>query len=85
MTRASIRLGGGGEEVHMYKSVHRHSRKLNLPLSNINENMKLKIKKNMQRRMRDWSLEYASEGDRVCLLNINRKSMRKVTKRRKVF
>lgn len=80
MTRASVRLGGGGEEVHVYKSVHRHSRKLNLPVSNINESMKLKIKGNMQKRMRDWRLEYASEGDRVCLLNIERKSIRKVTK-----
>lgn len=44
MTRASIRLGGGGKEVHVYKSVHRHFRKLNPPVRNINESMKLKIR-----------------------------------------
>lgn len=44
MTRASIRQGGGGKEVHVYKSIHRLSRTLNLPVSNINESMKLKIR-----------------------------------------
>lgn len=44
MTRASIRQGGAGKEVHVYKSIHRLSRTLNLPVSNINESMKLKIR-----------------------------------------
>lgn len=39
----------------------------------------------MQKKMRDWNLKYASGGDKVCHLNIERKSIRKVTKRRKVF
>lgn len=59
MTLASIRLGGGGKEVHMYKAVHRHSRKLNLPVRNINESMKLKIRvckedERLELRVRKW-------------------------------